>query len=226
MKKIILSVVLIITAILNVSAQNKFTTKRFQNEGKNNLYLGKEQTIIAEGDLNKDGIKDLVIAENVDGEIGERVTAYFAIYWGGDDGVYKLYKTFQLDSLARQLNVSITERGVLRMSAETTYNEVDEDGESGYYEEYTLVYMLRYQDNEFCLIGGSVNYHWERVPDLGCRCYYISYNTLTNKAIRSDFPGCDTDHPEKSTVDIKKLPLMKLTEFPIGQPIFDVFNLR
>lgn len=226
MKKIILSVVLIITAILNVSAQNKFTTKRFQNEGKNKLYLGKEQTIIAEGDLNKDGIKDLVIAENVDGEIGERVTAYFAIYWGGDDGVYKLHKTFQLDSLARQLNVSITERGVLRMSAETTYNEVDEEGESGYYEEYTLVYMLRYQDNEFCLIGGSVNYHWEKVPDLGCRCYYISYNTLTNKAIRSDFPGCDTDHPEKSTVDIKKLPLMKLTEFPIGQPIFYEFDLN
>ena len=227
MKKSILTIVMIIASALTVSAQSGISVKKFQNEGKDNLYRGTEKTTTAEGDLNKDGINDLVIVENVSSEqFSDKTTAYFAIYWGGADGEYKLYNTFQLDSLARNVNVSITAKCVLRMSAETTYDYVDDDGESGFYEEYYLVYMLRYQDNEFCLIGGSVQYHWERVPDLGCMSHHISYNTLTNKAVRSDYPNCDTDHPEKQTVDIKKLPLMKITEFQIGQPIFDRFDLK
>jgi hypothetical protein len=219
MKRLFLSIVMIFASVLNSSAQFNKTGKTEQD-----LYSGKQQTITAFGDLNKDGISDLVIAENVQGEIGEKTTAFFAIYWGGNDG-YELYKTFQFDSLARQVNVSITSKGVLRMAAETTYDYVENDGDSGFYEEYNLVYMLRYQDSEFCLIGGSVYYHWERVPDLGCMSHHISYNTLTNKAVRSNYPNCDTDHPEKATVDIKKLPLMKITEFKIGEPIFDRFDL-
>ena len=224
MKKSILTIAMIIATALTMLAQSSVSVKKFQNEGKNNLYRGTEKNTIVEGDLNKDGINDLVITENIEGDINDKTTAYFAIYWGSADGVYKLYKTFQLDSLARNVNVSITAKGVLRMSAETTYDYVDDDGESGFYEEYNLVYMLRYQDSEFCLIGGSVHYHWERVPDLGCMSHHISYNTLTNKAVRSNYPNCDYDHPEKETVDIKKLPLMKITEFKIGQPIFDRFD--
>ena len=63
MKKLFFSLLIFAVSALSVSAQSGIAAKKFQNQGKDNLYLGNEKTTIAEGDINQDGIKDLVIAE-------------------------------------------------------------------------------------------------------------------------------------------------------------------
>ena len=228
MKKII---ILLLAAIFcgafsEVSAQRGIAAKLFKDQGTTNLYLGTNKTEAAEGDLNKDGIKDLVIVEQFpDASRTDKIAAFFAIYWGNADGNYKLYKYFQVDSLAHTVSASVTAKGVLRIASDIFYDYIEDEGESGFYEEYSLVYMLRYQENEFRLIGGTTWYHWERIPDLGCMIWHKSYNMLTNKAVISNCPMCDTDHPEVSNVAIKKLPLMKITDITIGTPMFDQFDL-
>ncbi|MCR4558795.1 MAG: hypothetical protein K5685_01790 [Bacteroidales bacterium] len=56
MKKSILTIAMIIATALTMLAQSSVSVKKFQNEGKNNLYRGTQKNTIVEGDLNKDGI--------------------------------------------------------------------------------------------------------------------------------------------------------------------------
>ncbi len=215
MKKIIILLLaaIICSAFSEVSAQSGIAAKMFKDQGKSNLYLGTEKTAIAEGDINQDGIKDLVIAE-IDNPFG----GVMAVYWGTSDG-YKLYSVFKTKN---EVSVSITTKGVLRI--QTNYKEL-------YSQSYddadcitftTNVYLLRWQDYGLYLIGGKT-IHADCGDDFA---YGASFNPLTNKVITlcQDAEN-GKDFPEDSkTFTLPAHDLLMLAEISIGEYHFEDYG--
>ncbi|MBR4803677.1 MAG: hypothetical protein IK032_03470 [Bacteroidales bacterium] len=147
----------------------------------------------AQGDLNKDGKKDLVIFANYEKYNSEDD---FAVYFGDAQGKYSLYRSIRSD-LPSDLELSITDKGVIRIESHLT-DAVD-------------VFLFRYQDGDFRLIGGKKDRH-------KTEHYDISYNFLTDKMIRTDGEG----KAKKSvTSAMPKLPVLKLGWFPMN---FNMLN--
>ena len=223
-----LLILLSLTLCIGAGANAQDTKKGyiFVPSGKDHLYRGFYNTVVAKGDLNKDGVKDMVIAELLNGEFHEEQLTRFAIYFGGRDGVYNLHKAFYFDGYARNAEVSVTNKGVLRMAVKMVNDSIGDTPFDGFTKSYYLVYMFRFQDGEFHLIGGKNKYRYEQHPDKECESYEITYNMLTNKAIKNIFVGCDTTKPESSDLEMDPQPLMKITDFVIGEIIFDKFVLK
>ena len=138
----------------------------------------------AKGDLNGDGVPDYVIA--VDGSEGE--DGSIAIYFGYERGFGNISAGGMLKAVCRKMkdlnNLSITDKGVVRI--ETVY-----EGEST----TTLVYMIRYQDGGFFLIGGK--------DDMDGNA--TSYNFLTGKKVVG-----------KQSFDLPDTPLIEFSHLKIG----------
>ena len=226
MKKTIILLLMIMTTAILSNAQNKFVTKKFKTEGRENLYLGKADTVVAEGDINKDGNKDVVIAEQNGGEL--------AVYFGSADG-YKLYNIYPTNgekceyehrkSQEFYVNVSITAKGVLRIAtSEMIFGQTCEDPDTydcAYSDNISLVYMLRYQDNDLYLIGGNKSIYREGDGSLAVSGGG-SYNTLTNKKIPIDIDGSTLLRDQ--ITDIPKKPLKSLSEITIGLYDFEDYD--
>lgn len=215
MKKIfiLLLAAIICSAFSGASAQSGIAAKKFQNQGKDNLYLGNEKTTIAEGDINQDGIKDLVIAET-----DNPVDGVMAIYWGTPNG-YKLYSVFKTKN---EISVSITTKGVLRIQTnyKELYSQRYEDADCITFT--TNVYLLRWQNNGLYLIGGKT-IHADCGDDFA---HGASFNPLTNKVITlCQDAESGKDFPEDSkTFTLPAHDLLLLAEIEIGEYHFEDYG--
>ena len=141
--------------------------------------------VTAQGDLNQDGVPDCVIGLKGDGNNPGSIAIYFGTEMGFGSvtggGLLKSVCTHVKDLVG----LSITDKGVLRI-------ETVHEGEST----TTLVYMVRYQDGGFYLIGGKDE------VDGGNS---TSYNFLTgHKAVG------------KQTFDLPDRPLIEFSRLKVG----------
>ena len=140
--------------------------------------------LTAKGDLNNDGVPDYVIG--IKGN--DHTPGSIAIYNGTEKGFGVVSGGGILQSLCLHvkdlMNLSITDKGVLRI--ETVY-----EGEST----TTLVYMVRYEEGDYYLIGGK--------DDMDGNA--TSYNFLTGKKAVG-----------KQTFDLPDRPLIPFARLKVG----------
>ena len=143
MKKHIIVIILAAISIVLCSGI-RAEAQVFKTSGGTVAELSAEKIINkAEGDFNKDGIKDLFIS-NYKGS---------AFYFGKSDGGYSLFLDSDM-SVSDDAQLSVTDKGVLRI--QTPQSDV---------------FLFRYQNNAFVLIGGK---HENE-----------SYNFLTDKKVET-----------------------------------------
>lgn len=148
--------------------------------------------IVVEGDLNKDGIMDRIEAAlyNIDGT--------FSFYFGNADGDYTLFRSYEtgLQDYG-DVDISITDKGVVRI-------QVGFKGDCD-------VFLFRFQDDDFYLIGSKVDRH-------DSEHYDISHNYLTGKMVRTDGEGKE----KKSVTEVMPLmPELRLSWFPLDFSALD-----
>ena len=127
---------LIIPAIaLLASCGISAKAQTFKPSGKTAEELSTEEiTNKAEGDFNKDDVKDLFISTYKGS----------AFYFGKAGGGYNLFHDYDL-SVSENAKLSVTDKGVLRIQQDT------DDGSD--------IFLFRYQDNCMRLIGGKKDRH-------------------------------------------------------------------
>ena len=143
--------------------------------------------ITVEGDLNKDGIKDRVVVD-----LDPTVDENFTVYFGDAKGNFNLFRTYET-TLSEYANpsITITDKGVIRIQKGTTGN--------------CEVFLFRYQDGEFQMIGSKVDRHDEEHYD-------VSHNYLPGKMIRTDGEG---KAKKSETIDMPPMPKLWLGWFPL-----------
>ena len=142
--------------------------------------------VMAEGDMNKDGVKDLVVMAE-----GYLEGTNFAFYFGNKQGGYTLFRDYEI-GLRDDVELSVTAQGVARIQANRT------DGAD--------IFLFRYEGGDFRLIGGKEDRH-KSSDD-----YDISYNYLTEKMIRTDGHGSGR---KSETLDLPKLPKIHFGWIPL-----------
>ena len=156
--------------------------------------------IKAEGDLNKDGLSDLVVyAQPV-----------LAIYFATPSGGYELWKQYndvlpideEGDYLYIEIDLSVTDRGTLKIdvgsfaSAGTSYNSQNN-------------YTFRFQNGDFYKIGEEQHSMSRMTGDAET----VSTNYLTHKRQRVKENVFDeTVMPKETWTSIPKKPLRRLGE--------------
>ena len=200
MKKIITAIAAAILTTAATVGTASAQLDQFANQGATaaDLFSGDAQTTTAEGDMNKDGVKDLVIG----------IPEGIAIYWGKNGG-YTLYNTYdapqgERDNVKLTRSFSITTKGVLRI--ENTFFVTTDKGNV----QIDLIYLLRYQDNDFYLIGGKLGMKQDN--------FYLGYsiNTLTSTIIMQDKNNDAVSDPIK----MPEMPLKSISEIQFGNPEF------
>lgn len=174
----------------------------------------------AEGDLNKDGIADLVmiVTSNDEDHLKKRDDGYvynfnqpiLAIYMGQRTGGFKLWKQYddvlppitdEFTFIDRSLN--ITDRGVLQIN-------ISEFHSAGSWSSPNTTYVLRLQNGDFFLIGKD-NESIARNTGEGEK---ISYNYLTHKCQTITFNAMDDNvKPKEKWSKIPNKPLERLGTF-------------
>ena len=143
----------------------------FKPSGKTAAELSTKEIVNqAEGDFNKDGVKDLFIATDYGS----------AFYFGKAGGSYSLFLDTDMP-VSSDAKLSVTDKGVLRI--QTPQSDV---------------FLFRYQDNSFVLIGGK---HGDE-----------SYNFLTNKKVETSSSGASRT---SETYDLPKHHPLKFGWFPL-----------
>jgi len=145
------------------------------------------ECISTKGDLNKDGITDIVIIatpdnkENTtvryDGYVYNFNQPVMAIYWGKKDGSFALFKQYNQVIPARpseytsiDASLEVTKTNVLKISLE-------QFSSAGSWENNTATYLFRYQNGDFMLIGKDLDTHMRNTGNTTT----TSENYLTNK---------------------------------------------
>ena len=183
-KKIIISALTLLACI----GANANWTKNTAKPERELYTAGKEN--VTRGDFDKDGATDLAVYDSKS----------LSLYFSNGYAKYILHDTYKVDNEyadSRITNVSVNAKGVLRIETEWT----NDRGASG-----TDTYTIRYQDNDFYLIGYDCTYN----PPAS-----KSYNLLTYKVITID--GFSEEDGEKHTGTLQKLPLRKLSQIKIGE---------
>ena len=157
----------------------------------------------AEGDLNKDGLSDLVVFAD----------PVLAIYFAASSGGYELWKRYndilpndkENDDLMIDIELSITDRGALRI-------EVGYFASAGTSYVTNNNYTYRFQNDDFYKIGEEQHSMSRMTGDDKT----ISTNYLTHKrqvVIENAFD--ETIKPKETWTSIPKKPLRRLGEDPL-----------
>lgn len=155
------------------------------------LALAQESPIIVEGDLNKDGFKDKVVAD-----LGSEED--IAVYFGDGKGGHTLFCSYATTlSEYDHPSITITDKGVLRI----------QNGSSGNCD----IFLFRFQDGDFYLIGSKTDRHENDHYD-------VSHNYLTGKMIRTDGEG---SKKKSQTIEMPEMPLLRLGWFPLDMEGLD-----
>ncbi|MBR0073643.1 MAG: hypothetical protein IJP95_07375 [Bacteroidales bacterium] len=198
MKKHITQAATMALAIL-LALCNGLYSQNFKQSGKtaSELYTKKAtSTLSAQGDFDKDGIKDLVIFVEQDyTETGDGNT--FAFYLGNAQGGYSLFRAYNV-SLSGNSKITVTDKGVVRIESPTDGNGSD-------------VFLFRYQDGDFRLIGGKKDRHHSEHYD-------ESYNFLTGKMIRTSGEGKGKN---SATSQMQPMPKLNFGWFPLCFDMLD-----
>ena len=160
MKKFILLFALGCLTAGSLWAQN---FKSFGNSAADLFTVEGEKLVTATGDLNKDGVKDLVLAapEVYSGD-------NFAFYFGLKEGGYQLFRDYQV-RLPQETAITVNDKGIVRIQC----NLYDGDAD---------IFLFRYEKGDFRCTGGKADRRQSA-------SYDISYNYLTDKMIRTDYDG-------------------------------------
>ena len=189
MKKSVLAFALCCLAAGSLCAQT-FNQTAPSNEA---LCSGDWTVVSAEGDLNKDGVKDLVAIVK-----GDYCWKGFAFYFGEKQGGYTLFRDYELQLLPDEVKLSISDKGVARIEV------VLGSGAD--------IFLFRYEGGDFRLIGGKKDRHKSSED------YDISYNYLTDKMIRTDGSGKSR---KSTTLDMPKLPKIHFGWIPLDYDMLD-----
>ncbi|MBR2097273.1 MAG: FG-GAP repeat protein [Prevotella sp.] len=176
----------------------------------------------ATGDLNKDGIADLVVVatpdfkENTktrdDGYVYNFNQPLLAVYFGTAEGKMQLWRQYDQVIPARQdeyvsidASLTVTEKGVLRISLETFAS-------MGGWGTENSNFSYRYQDGDFYLIGKEYHNMSRNTGDMET----TSENYLTwRRQVVKENAFEDSNVPRKETwTKLPKKPLEKL-----GKPL-------
>lgn len=177
------------------------------------------------GDLNKDGIADMVIAatpndkEHIivreeDGYQFNLNQPILGIYWGRSDGTYTCWKTYDNvlpatpnEYISITITLDITDRGVLTINTEAFAS-------IGGWGAGNTTYLFRYQNNDFYLIGKDENYHMRNTGDATTD----SYNYLTYRHQKITFNVFDKNVKRKEKWEkLPKAPLKRLGDFELDE---------
>ncbi|MCQ2974593.1 MAG: hypothetical protein MJ211_07245 [Bacteroidales bacterium] len=194
MKKTVFTLILALSAFVGVNAQSSIYSKTDKlvfddlTSDPTSKIPQSYDKVTAEGDLNKDGIKDfIVIAYPTDetniedpSEEGfpiDNNQPTMAIYFGTDNNQYKKFKEYPKSIAPKgyglSCNLSITEKGLIRFEfLQFKYKAADEYG--------TNVYLFRYQNNDFFMIGKTEYKYWDPWT-WSQESSTVSYNFLTGK---------------------------------------------
>lgn len=188
--RIVVATMALVFALISMEGLN---AQNFKQSGKTaaELYTKKSNSMIsAQGDFDKDGKKDLVIAVNQDyTDVGDGTD--FAFYFGNAQGGYTMFRAYDA-SVSESSKITVTDKGVVRI-------------ESPSYDDGTDVFLFRFQDGDFYLIGGKKDRHKKEHYD-------ISYNFLTGKQIKTTGEG----KAKKSENGIMpKMPQLRFGWFPL-----------
>ncbi|MBR5672767.1 MAG: FG-GAP repeat protein [Muribaculaceae bacterium] len=171
----------------------------------------------ATGDLNKDGIADLVVVatpdfqENLktrdDGYVYNFNQPVLAIYFGTQQGQQRLWKQYgnvipanESENCSHEVSLEITSRGTLRITIGLFCS-------AGSYGTSTDTYTYRYQDGDFFLIGMDRE---EMMRNTG-ECTTVSENYLAWKRQVTKSNAFDDTAPDNEKWSrLKKSPLEKL----------------
>ena len=180
-------------------------TGDFASSGKSidDLYsLSKDNLSVAEGDLNRDGKKDLVAAEKQGGQL--------AVYLGGEDG-YTLFKTYKtINNITAQIFNDTT------LYIEATF--VDEDNDSRSEIEYG--YEFHFQNNELYMTEGREFIGYESSYG-AAHCYGGNYDFINHtKQPINDNGNYDCEEKEP----LPAAPLKTLSDIAIGEYHFEDYQ--
>jgi len=175
------------------------------------------------GDLNKDGIADLVVKStpnfkenmhtNDDGTVYNYNQPILAIYLGNTDGTLTLWRQYDQvlsaddnEDCFHEVTLEITERGVLRITTSLAYT-------MGSWAAYTDRYYYRYQDGDFYLIGKE---NEELMRNTG-KVTTVSENYLTWKRQLKTEDISEETVPKEKWSRLQKKPLEKLGARVMGE---------
>lgn len=164
----------------------------------------------AQGDLNKDGISDLVVVATPDypehlltrddGYVYNFNQPVLAIYFGEGQGQLQLWK--QYDNVipandnvncSHDISLNITDRGALRISIQLFCS-------MGSYGTSIDTYTYRYQQGDFCLIGAD---HEE-----------MQRNTGESTVVSENYTTCKRQVKKSNVFDEAKQPSEKWSRLP------------
>ena len=185
------------------------------------------------GDLNKDGIADLVIIatphfrENIqvregDGYEYDYNQPIMAIYWGTASGQYNLYKQYAEiiphrtdEFVSWEIGLSISAKGAITISAKGAITiSTSTFASAGSWNNESEKYVFRWQQGDFFIIG----YESESMARNTGEAETNSYNYLTHKKQVVTFNVFDENIPKRekwSKIPVK--PLERLGSFRLEE---------
>lgn len=219
MKKILLIMMALIVSAGIAGAQGKFAKSLFKASGASvvDVVPADCDSIVVEGDLNKDGFKDVVIIatprnpENMqtrdDGYVYNFNKPVMAVYFGNESGTYSLFKQYfntipgcEDEYQSVDIDLRINDKGVMRISPSYFNSAGSSDSDAS-------VYVFRFQNGDFYLIGKDTK-SFSRYSGESTE---VSENYLTHKRqtiISNMFD--DSVKPKETWTKIPADPLEKL----------------
>ncbi len=174
----------------------------------------------ATGDINKDGLPDLLLEatpnDSTRMEVRHDGYAYnynqpiLAIYWGSADGTFTLWKHYPTllphredEFTSYERSYTITDRGILRI-------HISPFSSAGSWENTESTYVYRYQNGDLYLIGEDTQ---STIRNTG-ETLLVSRNHLTHK--QQTVKGrIDSDETRETWKNLPRKPLLPLGLHPL-----------